>query len=105
MTEDASSPDLNTQNLHMTMMQQNLFLYDSSWVNLLGRISITSSFHMFPRILKSLHRNKAVFYSYLMQNQDNLKPGKYHSTSSMVLSLLVRLYNFFGNGTHSFMSG
>jgi hypothetical protein len=30
-----------------------------------------------------------------------LKPGKYSSsTSSMVLDLLVRLYNFFGNGTH-----
>src|SRR6266496_3544256 len=34
-----------------------------------------------------------------------LKPGKYSSTSSMVLALLVRLYNFFGNGTHRLVSG
>ena len=30
-----------------------------------------------------------------------LKPGRYSSsTSSIVLALLVRIYNFFGNGTH-----
>jgi len=34
-----------------------------------------------------------------------LKLGKYSSTSSIVLSFLVRLYNFFGNGIHSFASG
>src|SRR6476646_149057 len=42
-----------------------------------------------------------------VESTNALKPGKYSSsTSSMVLALLLeRLYNFFGNGTHSFMSG
>src|SRR6266496_2034603 len=34
-----------------------------------------------------------------------LKPGKYSSISSIVLSLLVRLYNFFGSGIHCLISG
>jgi hypothetical protein len=68
MTEEASSP--KSEHPKFTPDDgTDLFLYDSSWVNPLGRISITSSFHMFPRTLKSLRRNKAVFYSYLMQNQ------------------------------------
>src|SRR5215469_6943418 len=34
-----------------------------------------------------------------------LKPGKYSSTSSIVLSFLARLYNSLGSGIHSLTSG
>jgi len=48
------------------------------------------------------------FFSYLgpgiscsVASMNVLKPGKYSSTSSMVLALLDMLYSFFGSGMHS----